>query len=906
MKNSFLVLSFVLCTFHNSLVLSQTTNNIYDSNAANTAKKNATSVVKEQKIINSAFNPGEYQWDISWPGRLSQYDLVYKSPPINPMQGIPLGNGDVGVLFWCEDSKIIAVVNKSDLWDDATFGPFHNWSGNEEDYSSTQRHACRIIIDFKLPVFNTLYLSGFKAKLNLADASLSLESASPFGKVSLKAYVDHKSGVLFYELSSDFNEGVPVDVTVERFGSRTFSHWYSQINKDALIGLSGTEAIADDKSVYISQKLSGGTFAVGGSVIRNNGLLVNYSREHSRCATIKLTGNRQKNVQIAFSVTSPVVGDPVSEVKNTLSSVSDKGIELFRQSNAAVWKSIWNRSFMDYGDDYLNNLWYLTMYYLNTSQGGGYPGRFNNGLWGWSRDVQQWNFYFHWNQQQLYWPLNAAGFHELITPYLDFRFNSLPQAKKDARELFNAQGAFISDVTDRRGFNSAGEQGNHTPVAEIALDFWRQYQYTGDNKLLNEKALPFILEAARFFESLLVKENDGLYHAKEGTGYEGWIKLKDGLTELVYARVLFKTALEALKVAGIDIPEVKKWKEILDNLTPIPIIEAEDSMISSQAGIFRIKSGYSKGKIVTTNMITPGGWGIKEEKWLPVWGPSEKGGSGLKCYDGIFPSVPSSSVYPSNFVGLNQKDRGNSLFEAVRTTMILYSGGGPGWDPGPIALARLGLTEELTDVLSHFPERFQTYCNGWGQWGMEGEVRDPEYLIFRTAMVRDVASESKKAEKVPLPMSPFRHMSMESMSVMATAMNESLLQSYEGVIRIVPAFSTKKTCRFTLHSVGGFVVSSEVKNGIVQWISVKSQLGNTCKLELPWQNSVVYSGNVEISSTIIKNVIEIKTKPGEIITILPFGTSIESWSVVSEEAKGNENIKYHSSMKTQLGIPQQF
>ena len=107
-----------------------------------------------------------------------------------------------------------------------------------------------------------------------------------------------------------------------------------------------------------------------------------------------------------------------------------------------------NRSLMDYGDDYLNNLWYLTMYYANSSQGGKYPGRFNNGLWSWSRDVQNWNFYFHWNQQQLCWPLNAAGFHELVSPYLNYRFNSLPIATKDAKAIFKADGAFISDVTE--------------------------------------------------------------------------------------------------------------------------------------------------------------------------------------------------------------------------------------------------------------------------------------------------------------------------------------------------------------------------------------------------------------------------------------------------------------------------
>src|SRR5512135_467482 len=112
----------------------------------------------EPAAVRSAFDPRTSSWEIAWPGRISQYDLVYFSPPVDPLQGIPLGNGDVGVLFWCEDSKIIAVVNKCDLWDDAAFGRFHNWKKEEEDKSTTQRHACRIIIDLKNPIFSTLYL----------------------------------------------------------------------------------------------------------------------------------------------------------------------------------------------------------------------------------------------------------------------------------------------------------------------------------------------------------------------------------------------------------------------------------------------------------------------------------------------------------------------------------------------------------------------------------------------------------------------------------------------------------------------------------------------------------------------------------------------------------------------------
>ncbi|HWR99500.1 MAG TPA: hypothetical protein VN249_02735 [Prolixibacteraceae bacterium] len=852
--------------------------------------------------IQSAFDPVSSEWKTDWPGRVSQYDLVYLSPPVDPMQGIPLGNGEVGVLFWCEDSKLIAVVNKSDLWDDAAFGPFHNWSGKEEDYSTTQRHACRIIIDFKLPVFSIMYLTDFKAKLSLADASLSLEAAGPFGKVGLKAFVDHKTGTLVYDLKTDLNENLPVEVAVERYGSRTYSHWYAQVRRDPAIGLSGTESLADDSGAFITQKLTSGIFCVGSSVIQNNGLAVNYTREHSRSAFIQLSGSRQKEAQIAFSVTSPMEENPVSTVKKILASISEKGTESVRRSHAEEWKSLWNRSFMDYGDDYLNNLWYLTIYYLNASQGGKYPGRFNNGLWGWSRDVQNWNFYFHWNQQQLCWPLNAAGFHELINPYLDFRFNSLPRAKADAMEYFNANGAFISDVTDRRGYNSSGEKINHTPIAEIALDFWRQYQYTGDTKFLHEKALPFIVEASRFYESLFIKETDGLYHAKEGSGYEGWIKLKDGLTELVYAKALFSTALEVLRITGTKLPEAAKWKEILNQLAPLPSVPAGENVISSEDSGYKLKTGFFKGIECPANQIFAAGWGIKENKMLTVYNPVEDStvNNGFKLLDGIFPSVPSSPVFPSGMIGLSQK--GSESFKIMATTALLYGPEITGWDPVPVVLARLGLTRELAADLSRFPGRWQIYCNGWGHWGLEGEVNKDAEWFFRTNRVKDVESD----EKIPLPMWPFRHMSMESMSVLATAMNESMLQSYDGTLRIFPAFPADKNGRFTLHAQGGFVVSSEIRSGEVQWICIKSLLGNVCKLDLPWDQAVVLSDQKKAGQTINREKPEIKTKVNEVILLLPEGFDLKSWTTLRENPLGNEKVKRHSSGKTQLGIERMY
>jgi len=850
------------------------------------------------------FDPRTATWQISWPGRISQYDLVYDSPPIDPFQGMAMGNGEVGVLVWCEESRIIAAVNRCDLWDDAPGDRFRNWSEKEEDVSSTLRHACRIIFDFSYPVFNTLYLSGFQGRLSLSDGSISMEASGPFGRVGFQAFVDRSTGLLLGRLESRFHEDAPVAVSVERFGSRTFSHWYSQINPDAAIGLDGTESGAGDRSLFVVQQLSSGCFAAGVAVSPDPPATMVCRKAHSRKATCVLSGSAVKAADFAFAVTPPVADDPRVDLDRSLQKARGKGKSEFLSESQQEWKRIWLRSFMDFGDDYLNRLWHLTMYYAAASQGGAYPGRFTNGLWTWNRDIQPWNFYFHWNQQQLYWPLNAAGHHELVTPYLQYRFDSLPFAQKDAHDFFHVDGAFISDVTDRLGRNSDAELSNHTPVAEIALDFWRQVQYTGDESLLRNQALPFMIEAAKFYASRLKKEEDGLYHATEGTGYEGWIKLRDGLTELVYARALFPAVLSACEAAGVKPAEADHWRNIADSCAALPVQPAGDALVAPTPSGFQLLRGAYAGAPAATDQIFAAGWGIKENRWLMVFYPQEGSDSGLKLLDGIFPSVPSSPVFPSGLIGLSQK--GTSLFEVMSTTCRLYSPEATGWDPQPIVLARLGLADELQQVLQRFPARWQIYSNGWGHWGLEGEVNKDAEMFFRTNQVRVIdTTTAKKNVKVALPMWPFRHMSMESMSVLATAMNEAALQSHDGVLRLAPAIPENSNGRFTLHARGGIVVSFEIRKGRITWICLRSLLGRACRIEMPWKGVAIRNPRAR-NTRVDSGVQLIATRPGEILFFLPEGQDLKQWTVTSETPQPNQRVIKHASGRAQLGVERRF
>jgi hypothetical protein len=216
----------------------------------------------------------------------------------------------------------------------------------------------------------------------------------------------------------------------------------------------------------------------------------------------------------------------------------------------------------------------------------------------------------------------------------------------------------------------------------------------------------------------------------------------------------------------------------------------------------------------------------------------------------------------------------------------------------------LGLASELAIDLEHFPERWQVYCNGWGHIAGTEEIKKDAEWFFRTNIVSVI--DSPDSEKISLPVWPFRHMSMESMSVLATAMNESLFQSYDGILRIFPAFPANKTGRFTLHAEGGFIVSSEIKEGEVQWISIKSYNGNPCKLQLPWERASIQSNLKKKSQSVSGELAEFNTKAGEVFMILPESKKLVSWTIIPEIPKENEKVKYHSSGKARLGIPRMF
>jgi alpha-L-fucosidase 2 len=81
---------------------------------------------------------------------------------------------------------------------------------------------------------------------------------------------------------------------------------------------------------------------------------------------------------------------------------------------------------------------------------------------------------------------------------------------------------------------------------------------------------------------------------------------------------------------------------------------------------------------------------------------------------------------------------------------------------------------------------------------------------------------------------------IETLSAVPMTINEMLLQSYEGVIRIFPNWDPLKDASFgNLRAYGAFLVSSSLKGGKIGNVTIFSEKGLPIVLQHPWKTGKV-------------------------------------------------------------------
>lgn len=114
---------------------------------------------------------------------------------------------------------------------------------------------------------------------------------------------------------------------------------------------------------------------------------------------------------------------------------------------------------------------------------------------------------------------------------------------------------------------------------------------------------------------------------------------------------------------------------------------------------------------------------------------------------------------------------------------------------------------------------------------------------------------------------------IEDCSAVPACLQEMLLQSYEGVIRLFPVWPEDRDARFgKLRGAGAFVISAERKDREVQYVVIESEKGRPCTIQNPWPgNNILVYRNGKLAETAEGERFTVETSCGEQLVLVPKG-----------------------------------
>lgn len=820
---------------------------------------------------------------------LKKHNIVYRSPQYRGCEGFPIGNGSFGGMLYHSADTIEMTLSHTDAIDFTKDGNFKAWAWESEEENTAPAACGRLSIFDGMPSFDKLYLKKYCSTLSLAEGSVQMESETCFSKYHMTMFCSREKQLLYCDVNVDTVEDVVKTVRLTRWGSRNFFHDYEQMAECREKNLQKTRTGTENGCLYVMQKLRGSItltmvqVAGQGQVIVNNSHSIEY-QVNPKCRHFTVF------VRCQIIETEEEAASACLQFKEEAEGITaEKLMAVQRQE----WKEFWIKSFVYLpDDDYIENLYNSYLYLLNSCSRGQYPVTFG-GIWCPNADIRNWGHYYHWNHQQIYWGLHTGGHSELMENYYNYRENMLPQAQADGMVLFHSSGAFYSDISNYNGYQALEPDTvrNLTPGAQIAMDFYKHYQYTCDEVFLRQRAYPMMKACAKLYEDLLEDSDQGYMIRGGSSCYESYWILKATMTDWAMISVLFDALTEASVVLGCDEEKRKEWETIRSRLYSLPL-SREDT---------------GKGE---ATLLSPG------LKWdnIPV-----RFGEGEYPFN-TFGFSQLAAVYPSGVISL--KDRGKKEFKAAEATfelakerdfMVRNSEATAGHNAAPEIGARLGDKKDTMELIRMFALKYQVFKNGTCHFAdiRSGKRHEVKYRtrVIESGMPTDwrKVHEKNDGKRVLLDTEVFLHCYFEAHANIYTGINEMLLQSCDGIIRVFPAAEQGMNAAFELYAAGGFRVVSEMVRGEILYVSVTASVQSDCRLENPWEQEEpirIISQDCEIPFEEMEGVVKFHMEADEICVIERCNRPLCCY--YQNEITGKENTGVKQFKGNQLGCDQEF
>ncbi|MDE6478886.1 MAG: glycoside hydrolase family 95 protein [Muribaculaceae bacterium] len=196
------------------------------------------------------------------------------------------------------------------------------------------------------------------------------------------------------------------------------------------------------------------------------------------------------------------------------------------------------------------------------------------GIWNNSNNpAWQCDIHSNINVQMNYWPAEITNLSEMHMPYLNY-IHAMAIEHKEWQEYARRSGQTEgwTCFTQNNIFGHSDYAENYVIAnAWYCTHLWQHYIYTLDRDFLKEKAMPVMLSCAKFWLERLVQDKDGLWVAPQEWSPEHGPSAEDATAhaqQIVYE--LFRETLAAIEVLGDEVGVksdfIAELKEKFENL----------------------------------------------------------------------------------------------------------------------------------------------------------------------------------------------------------------------------------------------------------------------------------------------------------------------------------------------------
>ncbi len=713
-------------------------------------------------------------------------------------EGIPLGNGMVGALIWKKDNNLRFSLDRADLWD---LRPMENLNRPEWKYSWVKQQWEKDNYAKVQEMFDVPYDRN-PAPSKIPGGALEFETSS-LGDIES---VELKLKNALCEIR--WKNGVVLNTYINAVSP---VGWFRYTGIDSamipqLIAPAYTLDKKDDaENPVTGQDLRRLGYPAGEIKKDENSITYNQEGWDGFKYQVNVRWKEQENgIEGCWSISSQFPDHELQTSAESLTqSAFNEGYSVQFKQHEQWWKDFWYQSNISIPDTVLNKQWYLEIYKLGAATGNGAPPISLQAVWTADNGkLPPWKGDFHHdlNTQLSYWPTYSSNHLEQETGYIKWLIKNKPVFEKYTRDFYQVSGLNVPGVTTLTGQPMGG---------------WIQYSFgpTVSAWLGHHFYLHWRYSMDREF---LEKE-----------AYP-WIR----------DVALF---LEEISVTGKD------------GLRRLPLSSSPEIFDNSRQAWFEDVSNFDLGLIRWTfekaaELAGELGKTEESEKWesllsqWPLYDIDLKTGftyvKGLP-YDQSHRHF--SHLIAFHPLGLVDVSKGEQDQQIIKSTIETLDRIGPDWWCG-YSYSWLGNIKARNFDGKGAAEALKIFAE--------------DFCLQNSFHVNGDQSGTGKSKMT------YRPFTLEGNFAFASGIQEMLIQSHTGIVRLFPAIPSEweKAGFNKLRTEGAFLISARREQGKVSKVTILSEKGGELKLLNPFIDN---SFECSIPYSLKEDIIVIQTKPSQ-------------------------------------------